>query len=94
MAQDSNLVKSLLTLTLDLPPSCIEFCPSYPGYFVVGTYDLRKDDAQVSNEEEPASQHLQIRNGSLVTFRLTGEKVYVDPRLSHKLSSGRLKSLQ
>lgn len=28
---------------LALPPSCIEFCPAHPGYFLVGTYNLQED---------------------------------------------------
>ena len=30
-------ISSLASLTLDLPPSCIAFCPSKPQFFVVGT---------------------------------------------------------
>ena len=33
-------LQSLASLTLDLPPSCIAFCPSKPQFFVVGTYLL------------------------------------------------------
>lgn len=81
MAQDSQLIRSLVTLTLDLPPSCIEFCPAYPDYFVIGTYDLQKEEAAQAGEEDDKSnaQQSQTRHGSLVTFRLTGEKVYVIP---------------
>ncbi|KAI0154077.1 hypothetical protein BJ166DRAFT_555966 [Pestalotiopsis sp. NC0098] len=77
MAQDSQLIRSLVTLTLDLPPSCIEFCPAYPDYFVIGTYDLQKEEAAQAGEEDDKSnvQQSQTRHGSLVTFRLTGEKV-------------------
>lgn len=27
---------------LALPPSCIEFCPAHPDYFLVGTYNLQE----------------------------------------------------
>ncbi|KAF7540500.1 hypothetical protein G7054_g1395 [Neopestalotiopsis clavispora] len=74
---DSPLMKSLVTLTLELPPSCIEFCPAFPEYFVIGTYDLQKDEGAQANEETSATnqQQSQTRHGSLVTFRLIGDKV-------------------
>jgi diphthine methyl ester acylhydrolase len=74
---DSPLMKSLVTLTLELPPSCIEFCPAFPEYFVIGTYDLQKDEGAQANEEISATnqQQSQTRHGSLVTFRLIGDKV-------------------
>lgn len=34
--------RSLCSLTLDLPPSCIEFSRVYPEYFVIGTYFLEQ----------------------------------------------------
>lgn len=71
MEQEGQLVEAMQTLLLDLPPSCIEFCPSYPDYFVVGTYDLQKDSAEASHQQS------QTRNGSLLVFRLNGDKVYV-----------------
>ncbi|KAH7625914.1 hypothetical protein B0T09DRAFT_315082 [Sordaria sp. MPI-SDFR-AT-0083] len=33
-------VSSLQSMQLDLPPSCIEICPSAPSYFLIGTYNL------------------------------------------------------
>lgn len=72
MAQEGLPLKSLQTLILDLPPSCIEFCPSYPDYFVVGTYDLQKHSTA---EIEKSSQPSQKRNGSLIVFHLDGENV-------------------
>lgn len=81
MAQEGQLINSLQTLILDLPPSCIEFCPAYQDYFVVATYDLQKDDkeqtAEDSEQQEQQQQHHQTRNGSLVLFRLAEGKVYV-----------------
>ncbi|KAJ2975547.1 hypothetical protein NUW58_g3662 [Xylaria curta] len=63
---------------LDLPPSCIEFCPAHPDYFVVGTYNLQKEESTVADEDvvsdnEDHSESVkkpQSRNGSLVVFRL------------------------
>lgn len=52
-------VHSLSSLTLDLPPSCIAFCPSKPQYFVVGTYLLHPKEqtgAGANNAETPAAQ--------------------------------------
>ncbi|KAH6653733.1 hypothetical protein BKA67DRAFT_658076 [Truncatella angustata] len=75
MAQEGRLISSLHTSILDLPPSCIEFCPSHPDYFVVGTYDLQKDKAETEQSQDALGQHPQTRNGSLVVFQLTGGKV-------------------
>lgn len=58
---------------LDLPPSCIEFCPSHPAYFVVGTYNLIKDDdptTEAGRTDPTAPQKPQNRDGSLMVFRL------------------------
>lgn len=64
-------IASLRSLHLDLPPSCIEFCPAHPDYLVVGTYNLQKEESAVA--EEPTQETVkkpQSRNGSLVVFRL------------------------
>ncbi|KAI1804624.1 hypothetical protein F4811DRAFT_519206 [Daldinia bambusicola] len=71
-------ITPLKSLTLDLPPSCIEFCPSHPDYFVVGTYNLQKEDkdkadADMTTEADDEPQQIkktQTRNGSLVLFKL------------------------
>ncbi|KAI5854086.1 hypothetical protein GGS23DRAFT_608320 [Durotheca rogersii] len=72
---------SLRSLTLDLPPSCIEFCPAHADYFIVGTYNLENPEtpdaaappAPGDDEEPPRKEkRIQARNGSLVVFRLTG----------------------
>jgi diphthamide biosynthesis protein 7 len=70
-------INSLLTLTLDLPPSCIEFWSRDSQYAVVGTYNLEKEDG--SGLSDPA-QHEgqkknQQRNGSLVLVRVQGDTV-------------------
>ncbi|KAI1478566.1 hypothetical protein F4774DRAFT_385356 [Daldinia eschscholtzii] len=69
-------ITPLKSLTLDLPPSCVEFCPSHPDYFVVGTYNLQKEDkteADITTETDDEIQQVkktQTRNGSLVLFKL------------------------
>lgn len=35
-------IRSLCSLTLDFPPSCIEFSRVYPECFVIGTYFLEQ----------------------------------------------------
>ncbi|KAI4864517.1 hypothetical protein F4820DRAFT_423369 [Hypoxylon rubiginosum] len=78
MATQGRSIAPLRSLTLDLPPSCIEFCPAHPEYFIVGTYNLQKEEdesaVQVPLEDEEQQQtkkHVQNRNGSLVIFQLT-----------------------
>lgn len=76
---------SVVSLTLDLPPSCVAFCPPHPELFVVGTYflhpkgtlstkDTVKDSAaETSNACNPSSNPSpseQKRTGSLILFRL------------------------
>lgn len=77
----SKSITSLVSLTLDLPPSCIQFCPAHPEYFVVGTYNLERNetsDQDSENENEPSASSTktpQSRNGSLVVFRLDGNEL-------------------
>lgn len=78
---------STQSMILDLPPSCIEFCPAYPDLFVVGTYNLEKseqtdtaeDEGRIDEEENleasGTSKQPQSRNGSLILFQLRGGKV-------------------
>ncbi|KAF5004528.1 hypothetical protein FDECE_8983 [Fusarium decemcellulare] len=77
---DSNLVSSKVSLTLDLPPSCIQFCPAYPEYFVVGTYNLQRDEKQEGqdgdeDESSAATKTPQCRNGTLLVFRVDGTEL-------------------
>ena len=79
LSQTDNMasINSLVTLTLDLPPSCIEFWSRDSQYAVVGTYNLEKEDG--SGLSDPA-QHEgqkknQQRNGSLVLVRVQGDTV-------------------
>ncbi|KAI1656113.1 hypothetical protein F4813DRAFT_365397 [Daldinia decipiens] len=76
MGTHGRRITSLKSLTLDLPPSCIEFCPGHPDYFVVGTYNLQKEDkldtdlVARDDEEEQQVKKTQTRDGSLVLFKL------------------------
>ncbi|KAJ4255032.1 hypothetical protein NW762_009836 [Fusarium torreyae] len=82
--EGSKLVSSKVSLTLDLPPSCIQFCPAHPELFVVGTYNLQKDEdnAQEGKEEgdddsSGATKTPQSRNGSLLVFRVDGSELHL-----------------
>lgn len=68
-------IRHLQSLTLDLPPSCIEFWPVNERYAVVGTYNL--DTA--NHGSQPISQR---RNGSVILLYADGEQVYV-PQLHY-----------
>lgn len=72
--QDESIpcIKSTESITLDLPPSCLEFYPSNPDFFVVGTYELEQSANKNQNEEEQASSPVQNRRGSLILFYLKG----------------------
>ncbi|KAI0441818.1 hypothetical protein F4803DRAFT_521792 [Xylaria telfairii] len=71
-------IASLRSFILDLPPSCIEFCPAHPDYFVIGTYNLQKEEPTAVEEDDVSNNEggyetvkkPQNRNGSLVVFRL------------------------
>ena len=53
------LIPSFKALNLDLPPSCIAFCPSRPQFFVVGTYFLHPKEQQSvgSNTSDAGAPH-------------------------------------
>lgn len=72
---------SKASLILDLPPSCVQFCPVHPEYFVVGTYSLQKDETTQTDspdQDEPEARKRQNRNGSLVLFKTDGESLFVE----------------
>lgn len=76
-SSEGTLILPKASYVLDLPPSCIEFCPAHPEYFVVGTYNLEKtvqpETEQSCNEDDQVASEAQApqnRNGSLITFRL------------------------
>jgi diphthamide biosynthesis protein 7 len=77
-------ISSIQSLVLDLPPSCIEFCPVARDYFVVGTYFLEKkeQDAAVKDtvededeNDEDVDKKPQTRTGSLVLFKIEGNEM-------------------
>jgi hypothetical protein len=72
-------IKSLCSLTLDLPPSCIEFWPSDSEYAVVGTYNLEKqtEQEQADAVQDEGQKKSQSRNGSLILVHVDGDNVYV-----------------
>lgn len=83
-------ISSTQSVILNLPPSCIEFCPAHPDLFVVGTYNLEKseetqttevDGKQDEGDEDEVSQSPDVsrqpqnRNGSIILFQLREGKV-------------------
>lgn len=73
--EQAKVLTSKASLVLDLPPSCVQFCPSYPNYLVVGTYNLRKQDGGEAelDAESVENKKPQSRNGSLVLFKTDGD---------------------
>lgn len=80
---EGEILSSRQAMILDLPPSCIEFCPAHPSYFLVGTYNLQKDEEQQQQQDErlddeenenessgAKTKQPQSRNGSIVVFQL------------------------
>ncbi|KAG5920719.1 hypothetical protein E4U42_006094 [Claviceps africana] len=82
---DLKPIASTAHMTLDLPPSCIQFCPTNPELFVVGTYNLEKNSAsarteltaaeEVPQKEDDTVSVPQSRNGSLLLFLLDGSSL-------------------
>lgn len=60
---------SLKTVFLDQPPSCLEFCPGAPDYFVIGTYLLseEKESSSPTTQQPVSKQH---KTGSVQLFKL------------------------
>lgn len=71
--EQAKLLTSKASLVLDLPPSCVQFCPSDPEYFLVGTYNLQKEDGAPADSDVGGVKKPQNRNGSLVLFKTDGE---------------------
>lgn len=72
-------VESTQTLILEKPPCCLEFSPLFPDYFVVGTYNLvreedhedeRAAEAGTGESEDVVKARKQTRDGSLILCRL------------------------
>ncbi|KAF2211315.1 hypothetical protein CERZMDRAFT_43657 [Cercospora zeae-maydis SCOH1-5] len=82
------LLNSIHSLTLDLPPSCIQFCPTRPDIFVIGTYFLHRNDAaQDSSSQETsddassagrAAALTQKRTGSLILYEISHDKTITE----------------
>ena len=73
-------ITSTKSLILDLPPSCIEFCPVSRDHFVVGTYFLEKKEEGANVEESEdldgeTGKKPQTRTGSLILFKVDGDEV-------------------
>ncbi|KAJ4388163.1 hypothetical protein N0V93_008770 [Gnomoniopsis smithogilvyi] len=86
-ASGGESISSTQSMILDLPPSCIEFCPAHPDLFVVGTYNLENseeaktvDEEKLDEEEDlqasSTGKQPQSRNGSIILFQLREGKVY------------------
>ncbi|RGP78511.1 wd repeat-containing 85 like [Fusarium longipes] len=86
---DAKVISPEVSLTLGLPPSCIQFCPAHPDLFVVGTYNLEKNEEDVQegngdgdgdddDDEHPKTiKTPQSRNGSLLVFKVDGTKLHL-----------------
>jgi len=64
-------ISSSTSLLLNLPPCCVEFSPTNPKFFVVGTYHLEK-----SPEPDDQGNGVQKRSGSVELFSLEGYEMY------------------
>lgn len=45
---------------LDLPPSCIEFWPNNPSWFVIGSYELDKEEEESRVDAEKSSSEVVV----------------------------------
>ncbi|KAF5022758.1 hypothetical protein F66182_5173 [Fusarium sp. NRRL 66182] len=79
---ESEIISSKVSLTLELPPSCVQFCPAHPELFVVGTYNLQGDEQEGKDEGDEyddgaaaTSKTPQSRNGSLLVFKVDGNQL-------------------
>ncbi|ROT42721.1 hypothetical protein SODALDRAFT_326875 [Sodiomyces alkalinus F11] len=98
MSSQGNVVTSRQSLKLDLPPSCIEFCPAHPRYFIVGTYNLQRDEPQANtNSDSSDDQSLsdetsqrnqkQTRSGTLVIFEVDSEGTISEKQVASQPSA-------
>lgn len=85
MADEGEKINSFQSMTLDLPPSCIEICPRYPSYFLVGTYYLETSELEGRHTEkdkdgddvEVEPKQAQSKSGSIIVFELKDGQAYV-----------------
>lgn len=76
MQNEGQEILPIQELVLQLPPSCVEFCPAHPDLFVVGTYNLVAEESEDWKENESSrAQGSQSRNGSLVAFSVNGNSL-------------------
>jgi diphthamide biosynthesis protein 7 len=74
-------IEHLQSLTLDLPPCCVEFWPLDVQYAVVGTYNLEKTEETQDGVEGTENvgmgegKKTQQRNGSLILVKVDGNEV-------------------
>ena len=79
MTLEGLAIKSLQNVTLDQPPSCVEFLPSHQDFFVVGTYHLHaslEKGEDLSSNESQATVNAQSRSGSLVLLNWESSNMY------------------
>ncbi|KAL4926915.1 uncharacterized protein BDV17DRAFT_138413 [Aspergillus undulatus] len=62
---------SSTTIYLDQPPSCLQFCPASPNYFVIGTYLLSETKV---TEEDGTESISQKKTGSLQLWHLDEDR--------------------
>lgn len=85
MADEGEKINSFQSMILDLPPSCVEFCPRYPSHFLVGTYYLETSDAESNDttkdddedEVEVKAKQAQSKSGSILVFELKDGQAWV-----------------
>jgi diphthamide biosynthesis protein 7 len=72
-----SFITKVCAQILELPPSCVEFSPKQSDCFVIGTYNLEKDNnddksggQDAEGNETPYERKPQSRNGSLILCRL------------------------
>ena len=67
------------SIILDLSPSCIEFSPFHPNYFIVGTYYLEptsaSDTTSLQQKDDQIERPVQDRSGSLILFYLSDDEL-------------------
>lgn len=79
VAENIPSIASHHSMTLDLPPSCIEFSPLHSDCFVVGTYYLEPESGArhtISTQGDDQTRvPVQDRTGSLMLFALNNQKL-------------------
>ena len=79
-ADDAPSIPSLVSIKLDLPPSCIEFSPLHSDVFIVGTYCLELDSGvshttSIQQQDDQIGSPAQDRRGSLMLFLMKDKTV-------------------